>query len=402
MLKKIIDIFGNSILFYADKEGNAVFRNYRFFKNTGWAYKLELSKPEVGKILEYRFDLDKFLKRSVIILTILIYFLFIHTKATIWNFLWCFILWVSIIWGIRHILSKRYSNLLIKTYGEYDITEFKPNIEPEKQKLFIQNACSKIVITLALIIIFAIPAFIMQFALKTTLNKQEPHLKLATGISKIYSIFYPKTQDFYDMQAYISYLNKDYKTALKNYKAVLETSGKKFSQKDYTRFANMLYIEKKIHSPALALDSFNDYATRKKMSVLDESKMLWIKSIFSIENHIEDMVIADYNDLLLSIGEKDKRNLFYVTSDKAYMLYLTNEYEEAIKEYDSIIPYAIENEKSLKHELKRLYAERGFAKYKIGNTKGAQEDFIKSGISADEINSYQPSFLPQDFIIEKF
>ena len=89
MINKIINNLINPILFYADKSGNAVFRNFCCFKNTGNLYKLDLTKPEVGKILEYRFDLNKYLRRAYILITIIVYLIFIHMKLSLWSFLVC-------------------------------------------------------------------------------------------------------------------------------------------------------------------------------------------------------------------------------------------------------------------------------------------------------------------------
>ena len=51
MFEKIITTLSNPILFYADKEGHAVFRNFNWFGNCGCSYDLQLSKIEVGKVL---------------------------------------------------------------------------------------------------------------------------------------------------------------------------------------------------------------------------------------------------------------------------------------------------------------------------------------------------------------
>lgn len=45
----------------------------------------------------------------------------------------------------------------------------------------------------------------------------------------------------------------------------------------------------------------------KKMSILEESQMLWIKSIFRIENNSPESIIADYDNLLASLNPKDAK-----------------------------------------------------------------------------------------------
>ena len=62
MLKKLLQVISSPLLYYVDKEGNCVFRNYCLFSETGNLYKTSIPKANVGKALEYRFDLDKKLK----------------------------------------------------------------------------------------------------------------------------------------------------------------------------------------------------------------------------------------------------------------------------------------------------------------------------------------------------
>lgn len=52
---------------------------------------------------------------------------------------------------------------------------------------------------------------------------------------------------------------------------------------------------------------FNEYITQKNLSVLESSQMLWIKSIFKIENNIAEDVMQDYDDLLESLDAKDSK-----------------------------------------------------------------------------------------------
>ncbi len=402
MLKKIIKIFANPLLFYLDKDGNAVFRNYCLFKHTGYKYNIDLTKQEVGKLLEYRLEADKKLKAIYIFITILVYFIFIHSNYSLLNILWCEFLWIISISLFRIKASSNYSKFLNTQLGEYELVKFHPNISAEKQKQFLRNFYSKIYLTIIILILLTIPAFILMGGMNIALHSKKPHTKIAYSLSKIYLTFYPQNPKIYDIQALLKYQNNDIKGAIDSYKKVLSQSDKKFDSKDYVRFANLLYLEKQASSPAQALDTFNEYITQKELSVMEQTKMLWIKSIFSIENNITDTVIQDYDDLLLSLNNKDERNNFYINCDKAYMLYLMAEYKEALQLYNTLIPYASSHSDKYSEELKTLYAERGFTRRKIGDFTGANNDFITSGIASDEINSYEPSYLAQQFIVEKF
>lgn len=400
MLKNLIDILSNPLLFYADKSGNAIFRNFCWFNNTGCLYKLKLSKPEVGGILEYRFGLEKYLKPAYFLIPLIIYFVFIHLKYSLWNILLCELCWITLVAICQGICSYLYSNYLIKNFGPYELVEFKPNLSKSKKEEFRANFNSKIIIIIIAIILFALPSLAIRYAMKLNISKRK--FPAAIELSKIYLSLYPKTESIFDMRAYARYMKHDYEGALKDYKTVLELSGKDFGKKDFTRFANLLLLEKKLSTPENAVDVFNDYVTRKKMSTLEESQMLWIKSIFRIENNSPESIIADYDNLLASLDPKDARNQFYISSDKAYMYYLMQNYEEAINIYNILISYAEANKKQYEKELQSLYAERGFAKKNLGDIAGADSDFMNSRIDPMELDKYEPSFNDQEFVVDKF
>ncbi len=402
MFEKIITTLSNPILFYADKEGHAVFRNFNWFGNCGCSYDLQLSKIEVGKVLEYRFDIEKHLKIAYWLVPIIIYLIFIHTRLSFWNLLVAEFFWILIIGILRAVCAYVYSDYLIKNFGQYKVVDFVPHMPKEKWQFYRRDFYNKIILIGIVIVLFFAPAFALQYGLKLCSTSHKKHAKVAMTISEIYNAFYPKTSDSYDLIAYVKYAKHDYKGALDAYKTSLEMTGKHFSQKDLSKFANLLFLEKKISSPEDAVVLFDDYATRKNMTVLEQSKMLWIKSIFSIENNMPDAIVADYDSLLESLSPKDMKNRFYITSDKAYILYLMKDYENALANYDVLINYAENNKKQFGDELKSLYAERGFTKKRLGDTLGADGDFAASGIDIYEIDKYEPSYSEQQFVVDEF
>lgn len=402
MLKRIIDTLSNPILFYADKSGNAVFRNFCWIKNTGNLYKLSLPKSEVGKTLEFRFVLDRYLKTAYFLIPVVMYLIFIHMKFSLWNLLVCEFWWIALVCLCQGICSYLYSKYLIKKFGSYKVIDFSPNLPEKKMDEFRANFYSKIIVTCVVIILFFVPAFALKYGMKLNLSSKKRNFDNAVKISKVYLALYPGTESIYDMRAYAKFMKRDYEGALKDYKTALAMSGKDFSKKDYTRFANLLLLERKINGSENAVDVFNDYVTRKKMSVLEESQMLWIKSIFRVENNMPETIMQDYSDLLSSLSPKDIKNQFYISSDKAYILYLMKDYESAISAYNILISYAEANQKLFSKELKSLYAERGFAKRRIGDNLGADSDFISSTIDLMELDRYEPSFSEQQFVVEKF
>lgn len=399
MLKNIIKTLSNPILFYADKSGNAVFRNFCWIKNTGNLYKMSLPKQEVGKTLEFRFELDKYLKIAYILIPLTIYLIFIHVKFSLWNLLVCEFWWLVLVCIAKGICSYIYSKYLIRKFGKYEITEFAPHLPQRKWDEYKATFNSKIIAVVIVLALFFAPALILRFSMTMGLKSKNPKFDNIIKMSKVYLAFYPKTENIYDMRAYAKYMKRDYEGALEDYRKVLDMSGKHFSKKDFTRFANLLLLEKKINGSENALLAFNDFATRKKMSLLEESQMLWIKSIFSIENDMPETIIQDYNDLLSSLDSKDTRNQFYISSDKAYILYLMQDYESAISVYNILISYAESNKKQFSKELQALYAERGFAKYKLGDNAGAQADFNSSKIDAMDLGKYEPYYSGQKFVV---
>ena len=398
MLEKLY----NPLLYYVDKNGNSVFRNYCMFAKDGCVYNEAFSIDKAGIALEYRIEQDKKLKILNILVTIFCYLLLISHKITFWNVIGCELLWLSVILGLRFWTAKKYSQYLIKTFGQYEICDFQPVLTKEKRANFERDFKLKIILIFICIGLYFIPALITLGIIKADIKSQNPHFKIDIVLSKIYTAFYPEIPELYDIRAYAKYRTGDVEGSLKDYKSVLVFTGKKFEKRDFTRLANLLYLEKMLHGSQEAVDVFNEYVTKKHLSVLQQSQVLWMKSIFSISNNIADVVISDYDNLLASLGSKDSKNDFYISSDKAYMLYLMGYYEEAMKIYTALIDYAEENGKKYQKELPRLYAERGFTKRRLGYNLDGDGDFIRSKIDMYEIGKYEPILTPQSFIQDKF
>lgn len=392
----------NPLLFYHDSEGRTIFKNFCLIHNDGYGYLKTYTLQEAGKALEYRLELNKLLNYVVILITLLCYFIFIHTGLALKNLLWCEFIWCILYFGFRYFCAEKYAKFMQNNYGEYNITNFAPPLNKDKQKAYLKGFLTKIALILTLLIIFSAPAFLMQYFIKHIITTQKPHFKIAIYISKIYSVFYPKTPKIYDMTAYAKYMAKDYEGSLKDYEHIFTITGKKFSQKDFNRFNNYLYLQKKLYGTQQAIDAFNDFATRKKMSTLQASQMLWIKSIFAIGSNAFDSVLSDYDDLIASLNKKDAKNKFYIMTDKAYMMYLMRDYRNAIAVYNSLINYAKDNYETFGKELPHLYAERGYIKRQVGDNIGADDDFVESKINVYELKKFKPTIPKQGFIVEEF
>ncbi len=399
MLKAILKVISNPLLYYVDKEGNSVFRNYCLFRETGNLYRLSIPKSNVGKALEYRFELDAKLKWVYFLTPIILYFIFIHIKFSLIGLLFFEFLWISFITLARLFCSYLYREYLITNFGRYESTEFRPPISKEKYESYVSLFKSKVVAILIIIALFFVPSFFMIGLVRFQLNPKRNYVNAANNVVNLYFSMYPKSEEIYDMRAYTRFMTKDYEGALEDYKTVLEMSGRKFTKKDFARFANLLFLQKKMSSAQSAVDEFNEYVTKKKMSTLQASQMLWLKSIFKIENNIPETIVQDYNDMLLSLNSKDTKNQFYITSDQAYIYYLMEEYASAIATYNSLISYALNNKKLFSGQLPSLYAERGWAKKRVGDEYGANADFVASEIDFSEISQYEPKFTSQQFVV---
>lgn len=399
MLKKIVEKLSNPLLFYINDEKYSVFKNFCLIKNAGMLYRISIPKANIGKALEYRFELDKYLKLSYFAITVISYLIFIHIKFSIIGLLFFEVLWICLLGVARLFYSNLYSQYLTKNFGKYEITEFVPPVPKRKIDEYVAIFKSKIIVTFIVIALLCVPALLIQWSIKFNLNSKRNNFDKAIKLSNTYFMFYPKTTKIYDMRAYAKFRNRDYQGALEDYKIVLDLSGKKYTKKDLARLANLLLLEKKLSTPTEAIDVYNEFLTKKNLSTLEASQMLWVKSMFKIENNITETIIQEYEDLLASLNPKDIKNQFYISSDKAYMLYLMKEYASAVSAYNILISYAQSNPKLFEKEIKVLYAERGFAKSRMGDRMGAQADFALSGIDVQELPKYEPSYSNQEFVI---
>jgi hypothetical protein len=228
MIKKIIENLSNPLLYYVEKDGTSVFRNFCFLKNTGNFYRISIPKPNAGKALEYRFELDKVLKRVQILTPIVLYFIFIHLNFSIWLLLLFEILWLGIVLGVRIYCSSLYSKFLISHFGKYELVEFEPPVTKSKKDEFTSLFYSKVVAVIILLGLFCVPAVGIQWRIKANLVSKKPNYTHAVKLANGFFMLYPKVQKVYDMRACAKFMTRDYEGALADYKKVLELSGKRF------------------------------------------------------------------------------------------------------------------------------------------------------------------------------
>ena len=394
--------FVNPLLYYIDKDGNSVFRNFCLFKNNGNIYKKTIPVKEAGHILEKRIEFGKKLRLYNISFTVILYLIFLHFMFSFSGLFLLETIWILLFFAGRFYAAETYKKLLIRNYGEYQITDFTPPLKPEKNAEYKKHFASKIVLFFILMTIFVSFAFCLLGLIKYNVNKEKPNYNTAEILSNLYLKIYPPIPLIYEIRACEDYISGDFGSATNNYLKVFKMNTITFKRKDYTKFANLLYLVKKSNGSQNAIDVFNEYATKYKTTISQQSKLLWIKSMFSIANEITDFVEADYNDLLASIDKNDKANQFYILSDKAYMLYLMKDYNKAIEIYNYIIPYAKDNKDKYSKDIPRLLAERGFAKKQLHDKTGANADFVESKINLYEIQKYEPQIIEPEFILEKF
>ena len=401
-LKTMIYKLSNPLLFYTDKSGNSIFKNYNFFHEDGCLYNTKYLMTEAGKALEYRFDLSRYSLYARIVFSVLAYLIFINLRFTVFSFIF-FVVLLVVIFSATHIAcAKYYEKHLLKTFGSYKVVDFKPYMAPEKREEYKGYFKSKFIIALILFAVYLFPAIFMYGFLRLNVKSEKPHFKAIAVVSDTYLKLYPKLPIVYDIGAYAKYATEDYEGAIKNYKTIFKMTGKRFEQRDLSRFANILFLDKRLKGAQEAVDEFNEYSTKKKASIFEQSQLLWIKSMFSVKNDLVDVVEQDYDDLLASIPEDDFKNKFYISCDKAYMLYLLGKYEQAVKLYDELIQTALQKGGINRSDLNNLYAERGFAKAYTGDSKGAKEDFESSGYDQDVLQSHEPQEVGQGFVVDKF
>ena len=401
MLKSFFSKLSNPLLFYIDKSGHSVFRNYNLFGKDGYLYNEIIQVKDAGKLLEFRIELDKKLKILNIFFAMVLYIWFIHLNFNFFLMMFFVLAWSCIVYGLRRFASKIYSQKVFEYYGIYEIVDFNPNISREKKDLYEKNYASKIIVYAITIIILFLPAGILLKTISFMGNRKEPNLAHINALTSIYTAIYPKTPLIYDINAVSKYKNGDFVGAADDYIKIFKIKGKHFENKDYRRFANLLYLVRKTKGTQNAIDIFNEYSTIKSMNLEQKLKLLWIKSIFSINANEFEYVTSDYDELLEYVSG-DKKKEFYILADKAYMLYLMKDFKSAILIYNNLIPYAQENTKTFGNQLKSLYLERGFAKLEFGDKQGANSDFIASKVDINEISLYEPVLKQIDFIIGDF
>lgn len=404
MLKKIkiyIDNLTNPLLYYIDKQGNSVFRNFCLFKNSGNLYDKIIPVKEAGKVIEQRIELSKKLKKFNIFCIIIAYLLYIHVFYSLGGLLFCELLLIILIFSARIICAEIYKKILLDTYGQYTLTEFSPALTNDKEKLYRKNYLSKILAVIILIALYCSISIGLKSLIRLSLNKSEPNYKTAEIVSNIYTLFYPQTPLIYEWRACRSYETGDFNMAVYNYIKAFKLQNNKIAENDFIKFANLLYFVKKSRGTQDAIDLFNDLSTMKKATVPQQTELLWIKSMFSIANGIDEFVESDYDDLLSSLKDNDDANNFYINGDKAYMLYLKREYNQALEIYDYLISFATQNSQ-FSGELPRLYAERGYTKLKLNDKYGANSDFKESNISDKERIKYEPKLTEPQFVPYKF
>lgn len=397
---KYLKILANPLLYYSNKSGNSVFRNFSLFKQTGNLYHETISKADAGHVLEYRFYLNKKLRITYIFSALILYLIFIQLNFSIAGLLFFELIYILICTGARLLCSYKYHTHLIKKFGQYEVVEFCPPVSDEKYEYYLANFKSKIIVICLCIAILAIPSQFLSFGIKHTLTPKWNGFKVSVALSNIYTAIYPKTSKIYDMRAYANYMLRNYDNALNDYKISLNLSSKNFSEKDVIRLENLLFLQKKSTNAQDAINLFEKYISKKRMTPLEKSQMLWIKSIFKIENHIPLGILEDYDNLIASLKPADIKNQFYITCDKAYMLYLLEKYETALLEYNSALAMAVEN--GYKGDMKTLYAERGWTKKQLGMNLEANSDFVNSQIPAENLPEYEPSYKLQGFVKAKF
>ena len=188
MLKKIIETLSIPLLYYTDKTGYAVFRNFCFLKNTGCMYNTAFPKQNIGKALEFRFALDKRLKWLTFLTPIILYFIFIHLSFSIFKLLFFELLWLGIVFGTRFYFSYIYSRYLIKHFGQYELCEFTPPVPKHKIAEYVSVYKANITVILIILGLYFIPALFLQLTIKMTLSPKHLHCKSALVLSNIYNV----------------------------------------------------------------------------------------------------------------------------------------------------------------------------------------------------------------------
>ena len=174
VIKNLFNKICNPLLFYVDKSGNSVFRNYCIFRKNGYLYSETFDMPDAGKALEYRMQLDKHLRTAGWIITFLIYLVLIHTKINFWTIILAEIIWVLLFFAAKMVCAQLYSKFLFQKFGRYTLCEFSPEISEKKEHEYHYGFYSKITKYAILILLFFIPAFLITGVILEALDLYDP------------------------------------------------------------------------------------------------------------------------------------------------------------------------------------------------------------------------------------
>lgn len=400
MLKNFVYYICYPLIFGRDENENFLFKSFSFLNNTAYLYDRILDKDQIKEVLDYRCALARKYNLISFISLILFYFLFL---AYDFNLL---ILGLFIIayFGIKLILSNYFTEIYARRvkaqFGAYKLTTFEPKLSSEKQSFFFEEMLKKAGVTLLILITYVAGAFALCHSIKNQIANK--HFSFAMRACDFYSTIYPKTKQFYNLRAIVKYTQKDYKGSLEDYKKVFDKSSGRFTKQDYVKFSNLLLLERNLTNAQNALYVFDEYLTKKHLSVTDKAKMLWIKSMFSLNAGISEYVLSDYDNLLESLKKNDMENRFYILSDKAYMLYLMGQYNDSLYLYDMLIKWAQSKSPNFDNDLQRLYVERGYNRLKLNDKFNADKDFLDSQLTEGEIADREPVATEGKFVIEDF
>ena len=136
-LKYYLTNFTTPLLYYIDKEGHSVFRNFCLFDCNGNCYDKVIPVKQAGKMLEYRIELGKHLKYFNFFIILLAYFLYIHLFYSFWGLIFCELIAIIPIFLAKMYYSNLFTRNLNDKFGDYRVIRFTPPITDEKQKEYL-------------------------------------------------------------------------------------------------------------------------------------------------------------------------------------------------------------------------------------------------------------------------
>lgn len=308
--------------FYVNSEDGTT--TIKSINNTFLGYKFEkqFTDEEINEI----WNNVKFQKRVSTILIFLIFIIllygvifpnyyFIISQKWYYSVLPLLVIIFIIYQLITFLNTKYFEKKLIKRFGEYTTTIFKPTdeIDTKYYNLFKIELTKAITLLVIIALCFSVGSPFKWVSKCIKNKKYDEAIKITTIGSKIF----PIAPEWYSLRAYSKYQVKDFNGAIKDYDKAYKLGPDEYN---VMNFDNKIFIKYHIKEYNSALKDF-DYEIKNASDDYEKDSFLWDKAqfLYNIKRYKEALDI--YNELIIN-AESDRifllKNRLYFERAQVY------------------------------------------------------------------------------------